>query len=212
MAYTDEETLRLYLLMYRHYCIEGRTELMLDEPFELPHIENSDFEYGLTGWECKPASEGSITRGYIDGFSLLSQRYWPIYKGDTFASMKRSAQGPNRISQKVKALEPGRLYTLKLIAADLTHIDQNEKPAMQVALDGVEVVEALSFSEVFTGGVKAPGFGANYGTMYRIVFRAKRNEADLTISDWATDQQPGGQPDQELVCNYVQVRPYHPAL
>jgi hypothetical protein len=209
--YTDEETLRLLLLMYRHYCIEGRTDPMLREPFELRHVRNPDFEYGLEGWELAPAEPGAITRGYIEGFSMLSQRYWPIYKGDTFVSMKRSARGPNRISQRVQGLVPGRLYTLKLVAADLKHLDSKDKLGMRVALEGAAIVQDLSFDTTFAAGAKVPGIAATNGTLYRVVFRATGPSARLTISDWAADNRPGGRGDQELVCNYVLVRPYHPA-
>ena len=209
--YTDEDTLRLLMLMYRHYCIEGKTSSMLNDPFELRHVRNPDFEFGLEGWDVAPAEAGAITQGYIDGFSLLSQRYWPTYKGDTFVSMKRSARGPNRIRQTIRHLTPGRLYTLKLIAADLKHLDRKEEPGMRVDLEGVEVAPDLSFHAVFNGGAKVSGFASTNGTLHRIVFRAKSSTATLSIVDWQSDERPGGYPDQELVCNYVLVRPYYPA-
>jgi glycosyl hydrolase family 2 len=210
----DEETLRLAMRMYRHYCIEGKTEPMLSDPFELPHVYNPDFEYGLDGWEVAPVNDDSISRGYIDGFSLVAGRYWPIYKGDTFVSMKRSDEGPNRVSQTIKALKPGALYTLKLHAADLQNLESDHKLGMDVVLEDVEIVDDLCFDTVF----RSSSFGRSrslkqheriFGTLHRIVFLAKQKTAKLTISDWNSEASPGGRPNQQLACNFVLVRPYH---
>jgi hypothetical protein len=40
------------------------------------------------------------------------------------------------------------------------------------------------------------------------VFRATATQARLTVSDWASDQDPGGPEDQELMFNFIEVQPY----
>ena len=40
------------------------------------------------------------------------------------------------------------------------------------------------------------------------VFRAQGETAQLSISDWASRDAPGGALGQEIMCNFVQVQPY----
>ncbi len=213
---TDEETLRLFHRMLRHYGIDGETRPYLDDPFESGHVENPDFEFGLKGWQPEAADGGSITTRYIEGFSLVPGRYWRTYKGDTFASMKRSAKGPNRLRQTIRNLEPGRTYSLKLYTTDLQNIEVEQKLGVTVGLDDVDSVDDVSFHVVYRSGMFREARGLEhhkqaFGNMHRIVFRAKGKTAMLTISDWASEKEPGGRDNQELTCNFVAVRPYYPA-
>jgi hypothetical protein len=106
-------------------------------------------------------------------------------------------------------LEPGKLYTFKLCAADLKHLDSDAPLGMAVELDGVDRLEDLSFATVFRGGTSIGDFKSVHATLYRLVFRARTETARLTLSDWQSADHPGGQTDQHLACNYVLVRPYH---
>jgi len=45
-------------------------------------------------------------------------------------------------------------------------------------------------------------------TYCRLVFRAKREEGKLTISDWPSATHPGEPAGQELVFNGLQIQPY----
>ena len=215
-AYADEETLRLEHLLFRHYCIEGNTEPMLDDPYELHHVRNPDFEDGLDGWEAEPATEGSIETRHMRGFSWLQGRYPRTGKGETFLWMKRHPERANRVRQTMRGLEPGRLYSVKLMAADLRHLDVEQPPGVSLELAGGEWLEPLCFRSVFRshnahavdtiGDVKQV-----YMTYHRRVFRANGATAELAISDWASAAAPGGFDDQELACNFVEVQPYHAA-
>jgi hypothetical protein len=40
------------------------------------------------------------------------------------------------------------------------------------------------------------------------VFRAKASTATLTISDWSSDEGPGGPVGQEISYNYLELQPY----
>src|SRR3981189_2884810 len=44
----DEETVRF--VVYRHYAIDGKTEMLTREPLFLTHIQNADFENGSESW------------------------------------------------------------------------------------------------------------------------------------------------------------------
>jgi hypothetical protein len=45
----DEETVRFVGKLYRHYAIEGKTEMLTKDPLFLTHIRNADFEKGIEG-------------------------------------------------------------------------------------------------------------------------------------------------------------------
>ena len=49
-----------------------------------------------------------------------------------------------------------------------------------------------------------------YFNFFRRVFRARSPVAELTISDWASQSDPGGPAGQELLCNFVEIEPYLP--
>jgi hypothetical protein len=40
------------------------------------------------------------------------------------------------------------------------------------------------------------------------VFRAAGETAELVISDWASDTEPGGEIGQELIFNFIEIQPY----
>ena len=117
----DEETVRFMGKLYRHYAIEGKTEMLTKDPLFLTHIRNADFEKGTEGWTLHPTEEGSIAAksfpryGRIEGrFMGLGRPADPEHIGDTFLWMKRSQTGPNTFSQTINDLQPGRLYSMKM--------------------------------------------------------------------------------------------------
>src|SRR6266487_838816 len=121
----DEETVRFVGKLYRHYAIEGKTEMLTRDPLFLTHIQNADFEKGTEGWTLHPAEDAAIAvkkfprYGRIEGrFMGLGRPADPEHIGDTFLWMKRSEKGPNTFSQTLKDLQPGRLYSMKMFSCD----------------------------------------------------------------------------------------------
>ena len=47
-----------------------------------------------------------------------------------------------------------------------------------------------------------------YVTYHRVVFRARGTTATLTISDWASETEPGGPIGRRLMHNFIEVQPY----
>ena len=47
-----------------------------------------------------------------------------------------------------------------------------------------------------------------YITYHRVVFRPQHSEAQLTISDWKHDTDPGGPIGRQLMYNFIEVQPY----
>lgn len=212
-SYTDEETVRWMGRLFRHYCIDGRGEMLSTDPLMLRHIENPDFEKGSAGWTVAEAEPGSIAAKRSPGFSWLEGRFPRTDQGDTVLWMKRSVRGPNSVSQAIKGLQPGRLYSLRMYSGDAKDLAVRQKHAVAVALHNVEVLAEKSFQHVF-----ANCYDHSYGPYNRdhrawmnyhwIIFRAKGEQATLRISDWATPKEPGGPLGQELITNFVEIQPY----
>ncbi len=206
----DDETLQWAYRLTRHYCIEGNTTLLSTDPYELKHLENPDFAKGLAGWTVKAAEEGSVAEDRLEGFSWVQGRYWRTNEGDAFLRMTRSAKGPNRVSQTVKGLEPGRLYSVKLVSTDLRNWEKEAAIGVRLDLEHVSLVENRSFRTVVrsrgAGQVEAcKGLSAVYLNYIRLVFRAKGTTALLTISDAS----PAGAENQVLACNFVELQPWY---
>jgi len=211
--YADEELLRWAHQLFRHYCIEGRRTRLTSDPYELSHLQNPDFAEGLEGWHTEEAEKGNIQIMTTPGYSWLQGRYPRTSYGDQFVCMRRSVKEANRISQLVKNLDPSRLYSLKLIAADRRHLGIKQELALSIDLKGAEIIDDQTFRFVYP---------SNYGhtldpydrdhpawfNFYRIVFRPKSESTLLTISDWQNPVKQGGPAGQEISCNFIEIQPF----
>ncbi|MAV34943.1 MAG: hypothetical protein CMJ59_05750 [Planctomycetaceae bacterium] len=207
-SYSDEETLRWICRLFRHYGIEGNTAPATDDPYESPHLANGDFADGTERWTISAAEPGGIRTARKPGLSALQTRYGSS-EGDTGLVTTRSAKGPNTIAQEINNLQPGRLYTFRLIACDYQDLSKREKPAVRVKLDGVDLFPDKSFAAVFPdASFVSIEQHKTWLTYHWVLFRAAGERARVTITDWATDDQPGGPIGQQLIFNYLQVHPY----
>jgi hypothetical protein len=216
----DEETVRFVGRLYRHYAIEGKTEMLTKDPLFLSHIRNGDFESGTEGWTLHPAEEGSIAvksfprYGRIEGrFMGLGRPADPEHIGDTFLWMKRSEKGPNTFSQTIQNLEPGRLYSMKMFSCDYNDLVnptpkkiEETKSTGTVILEDVEVDAERSFVEVYSS-TPEPKIPVCI-TYYWKVFRAKAVCAKLIVSDWPSEREPGSGFGQEQTFNFLEIQPY----
>jgi hypothetical protein len=220
-SYADEETVRWAARLYRHYGIEGKKSLLSDRygfRYKLEHITNPDFDEGTAGWTTAAAEDGGIRPGKMDGWSWLEGRWRRTTKGDNFLVMKRGGAGRSSVSQEIRNLEPGKLYSLKLISADYQDIaggvsDKNV-PELSIGLDDVKLVRSKCFDNPIESC-----YDHNLGSFNRDhrawmtyhwrVFRAKGRTARLTISDGAPDGKPLGPAGQEIMFNFVEVQPYY---
>jgi hypothetical protein len=218
----DEETVRFVGKLYRHYGIEGKTEMLTKDPLFLTHIQNADFEKGSEGWTLQPAEPESIDAKSFPRYGRIEGRYMglgrpadPEHIGDTFLWMKRSEKGPNTFSQTIKNLEPGRLYSMKLFTCDYQDLVNPKKKTQeeanqfigQVTLEGVDVDAKRSFAEMYASGPE-PRIPV-WITYHWKVFRAQGPTARLTVSDWPGDQEPKTPFGQEQTFNFVEIQPYH---
>lgn len=212
-AYADEESLRFAHKLFRHYCIEGNTTRFSDDPYDLEHIENPDFNNGLDAWQVQPAREGSIKQDSMTGFSWLEGRYPRTKTGDTFCVFTRSDDAPNAIRQTIRALRPGRLYSVKLISANPDALDQQQVLPLWVRVDGAECLNEFAFQHPFAScyshvvGPYTSEHPAQFN-FHRVVFRATSETAELVITDWPDDAGSVGPTGQRLAFNFVEVQPF----
>ena len=203
-TYCDEEYLRWCAKLFRHYCIEGSTERLTNDPYELKHIRNPDFDQNLEGWTVQAGAPDSIQTKKIKGYGWFQGRYPRSEEGDTFLWMKRNAGKPNVISQQIRNLEPGRFYSVKMYSADLKNISKWQIHQISLEVEGAEPVLGEEIKDAFSSVHPIEKFGKAdcYFNYHRIVFKATSNTARLIISDEAA---PVG---QELTLNFIEVEPY----
>ncbi len=219
-GYADEESVRWAARLIRHYCIEGNTEPLTRDPYVLTHLQNPDFANGLEGWNVEPAEEGSVSTGVMTaegpmtGYGFLEGRLADRHEGDKFLLMRRSAERPNVVWQTMRDLEPGRLYSLKMYTGDYRDLATEQRHAVSIQLEGVEVLPEKSFQHVFPSCYSHiwGGYSREHPAWMNFhwrVFRATGEQAVIRISDWGSDTDPGGPIGQELMCNFVEVQPYY---
>jgi hypothetical protein len=212
-SYADEEIVRWAHRLFRHYCIEGSRERFTDDPYILPHLLDPDFEQGVSHWTSEPAEEGSIETGSMEGFSWLQGRYPETTRGDTYLVMKRSGKGPNRVSQTIEELDPGRLYSVKLISAAIDDLHEKQDLGIRIEIEGADIRTDLSFKECFPSNyahergeyTRERPAHFNY---HRVVFQPKAETAELTLSDWKSESEPGATVGQRIALNFVEAQPF----
>ena len=212
-SYCDEETLRWVAKLFRHYGIEGRTDRVTDEPYDMTHLLNGDFARGSESWALRPAADGSLRVDRHPGFGWLQGRYPRTAEGDTVVVTTRSSEAPNTFSQTLKDLVAGRLYSFRMFTADFQDMSRKERHAVSIRLDGVELLPERCFTHEIANCYShdhGPYNRSNKAWMnyHWRVFRAKGTSATLTVSDWADGDAPGGRIGQELMHNYCVVQPY----
>ena len=215
-SYTDEEILRWVCNLLRHYGIEGETRPATRDPYESPHFSNGDFVDGTHGWNIAPAEPDGVRTVLKRGLSLLQTRYGSS-EGETGLVTVRSAKEPNMITREITDLQPGRLYTFRMLTCDYEDMSREEKHDVSVKLENVSLIPDKSFCHLFhnPGWGNFPPYDAQKNKAWMnyhwYLFRAQGKTARMTITDWAGDNEPGGRIGQELMFNYIQVHPYYPA-
>jgi hypothetical protein len=218
-GFADEETVRWIARLYRHYCIEGRTEPLAKDPYELTHILNPDFSRGTEAWAIYPADPESVSVRTHCGYSWLQGRFPRTSQGDSFLWMKRSKKKPNAFVQTIRNLTPGRRYSMKMITGDYQDLvwerSRKETHTLSIGMEGARMLSgsrsAFQFPFPSGGGQWLGKFkmGYSYWMNYHWrVFEAESETAILTVSDWGEKKKPGGPIGQELICNFLEIQPY----
>ena len=213
VSYADEEAVRWMGRLFRHYVLEGQTT-PLSTTYHYEYrpeiIQNADFDNGLMGWSVQEVEAGAVTAGTFNRIGFHQGRRM-LHRGNHFLLTKRSSSGPNRVTQTIKNLRAGELYSAKMLVCDYQALLQDmnwtrsaNATNARLTIDGVELMPEKSFvSDV--GSERGP----QVFSYHRLVFRAKDATATLTISDWpGDDSSTSATVGQQLAINFVEVLPY----
>ncbi len=214
-SYADEESIRWLHHLFRYYGIQGNTLPRCRDPHDLTHMPNGDFAQRTSGWAIEPAEEDSVRVARQEGLGWLQGRYPRTSEGDTGLLMIRSDKRPNTLSQRIKDLEPGRLYSFRMFCSDYDDMSKPELHAVSVTLEGVELIQKKCFNHMghncysHAHGPFDRENRAWFNYVWR-VFRAKAPTATVTVTDWKSLSEPGGKVGQRLIYNFACVQPYFP--
>ena len=210
--HTDDDVARWLAKAVRHYCIEGATDDLAERwGFRyLPGIvRNADFAEGLKGWRV----EGDVKPFRHEGYGkVLGRKKAAPGVGDDVALFTRGDR-PNRLSQRLTGLTPGRYYHIHFVAADMADVKtplavtNGTFLARGVISDGGEAVPELCGVHVPNG--RLSGRKVPYLVSMMMVFKATAAEATYTITDWRSDAEPGAEKGRQTMVNYVNARPYY---
>ncbi|MEX2306887.1 MAG: hypothetical protein WD738_04815 [Pirellulales bacterium] len=211
-GYANEQTLRWIGRLYRHYCIEGRTDRLSNEPYLLNHLHNSDFAEGTTDWKIQPAESGTITTRKVPHLGEWQGRFNAAGVGDNCLVMTRSDAGPNQVQQRIRNLQPGRVYTLVMYSFDLNqgraiygNPTFDDVTGIRIDIDNVESTAAGCYDHHFRSIHHQEPMFFNYHVRR---FRATAGDAALTIADWANPNDRRGNVRRNTGINFIEVRPY----
>ena len=206
--YGDNEMHRWSMALLRHYCIEGRTDMLSDQyGFKyIPGIlQNGDFRGSFDYWNVS----GNVRLDEAPGLGAKSQRRWGGTDGigDTFAAFSKNEGVVGKVTQTVKGLVPGRMYCLQAATFDVKDLKAERiaprKFNLSVAVSGVETIPSLSWIHVDQRtklSTKASGARIN---LHHIVFKATSPEAIVSIDDSTAA------PGEELGVNAVSLNPFY---
>ena len=214
----EEEVSRWLAKTMRYYCLEGGTEdLSAKYGFTLlpGFVRNCDFACGLAEWTVSPAEPGGVTAQKVEryGCDVQGRKKVPSGTGDGLAVFKSSGKGPNRISQRLSGLTPGRLYSLMYCTVDYDDLldRKGAEPtlaALCASMEGGTEEKSLAFvHRVHNGGAKFKTTRLQL-VVHRQVFRADAAEATLTFADRAFDG-TADKPGTRRGLNYIIFRPYY---
>ncbi len=100
--------------LYRHYCCDGNTEMLSKQygfTYELPYLQNGDFNYGLNGYRVK----GEATVETLPGFSKNSMAF---FRGDGHADAVAVLSPGTTLETTAVKLDPNCSYKLEFVTAD----------------------------------------------------------------------------------------------
>jgi len=186
LHYLDEEGVRWYGALYRHYLIEGSNERLAPWPYKLDHLTNPGFEAGADAW--KLTADAEVTDRKTAFGDLAKSNYAPVPEGN---SVLRTAPGAG-FSQTIRNLKPGQAYALKLYSTDA--VWSKAAIAADIQITDGELLPDWSERRIWT-----MSDGKLFWNMDRRVFRATSATAELSITSKAT---------MPVFWDFVQVEPF----
>ena len=204
--YADHEFYRWSMALVRHYCVEGRTDMLSGKygyRYLPGHLMNGDFRDGLSGWKLE--GDG-VSSAKIKGLGEnLERRWYANGIGDDIALFAKQPGKTARLYQEATGLVPGRLYCLQGCVFDAKAAREGCSAgyaALDLTIDAVEIDTKQTWRHVDKRVTKSKPIAVV--NLIHTVFRATGSEATISISNAAA---PDG---SELGANFISLSPYYP--
>jgi len=169
-------------------------------------VQDGAFANGLAAWQAKGSVSARTIKGW--GRKALTARHSPQLC-DTVCVFRREAKGRNELSQTLKNLTPGKLYSLRYAIGSVAafegkgKVESPKSLAFSAKLDDVSVIDEGLPLHKYDDAESSSSF-ASYRT---IVFRAKGETAKVVFSDGAVSS--GAPAGEELALGAISVAPYY---
>ena len=211
---SDEEMLRFFAALVRHYCIEGKTTLFSAQygyKLNPGHLKDGDFREEFKYWKACAASENSLKAHKISGYGKNFQGRQSrdiAGVGDTCALFTATGNKANILSQKITGLQKGKLYSIVFTTADPEDIAKPKLKRLPFVfkseLKGVKIIPEYSYDIRVPERWDKKNIKRKSRDIHtrKIVFKAEKETAEIIFSD------AGAPAGQKRVLNFVSVRPY----
>jgi len=211
---SDEEMLRFFAALVRHYCIEGKTTLFSSQygyKLNPGHLKDGDFREEFKYWKACAASENSLKAHKISGYgkNFQGRQSRDIASvGDTCALFTATGNKANILSQKITGLQKGKLYSIVFTTADPEDIAKPKLKRLPFVfkseLKGVKIIPEYSYDIRVPERWDKKNIKRKSRDIHtrKIVFKAEKETAEIIFSD------AGAPAGQKRVLNFVSVRPY----
>ncbi|HWL51672.1 MAG TPA: hypothetical protein VNQ90_04510 [Chthoniobacteraceae bacterium] len=214
--YMDDDILRWYARLVRHYLIEGHTTRLGSDPLYLTHLQNPGFEQEGKGWELQPGAGGNIGLFDVASLPFTKSPYSAVPEGKRMLLTRRGPKEPNRITQTIRDLQPGRVYHVNVYALDVRDPARKELLPLSVNVRGAERLNATDRThearsaknppkkgpedDAFIFTVDTPRHRLTWHHFHRL-FKATSTTALLELSD------EGAQEGAEIAWDFIELAP-----
>ena len=205
--YSDNEIVRWTGRLFRHYAIEGNTEMLSPKygfTYNVNIVKNADFEKGLAGWKV----EGTVKPGHTPTYGRAIEKRWaaPNGIGDYYAILERGSQ-PNVISQKMQGIKSGKYYKIQYITSDAEDVlmQKNGRPgdlSIDCEIEGAEFVPKETVKYRATGPFRKIDKNMFKVNLDCRVFKATQDDPVIRFTDKAV------KPGRKTALNYIYITPF----
>ncbi|MBR4675952.1 MAG: hypothetical protein IKP00_15950 [Victivallales bacterium] len=192
--YADEDVNLWTQELFRHYCCDGNTEMLSKQygfTYELPYLQNGDFNDGLNGYRVKGEATVEELRGFSDGCMSF-------FQGDHHADAAAVLSPGTTLETTAVQLDPNCSYKLEYVTADYKDVKQRvyapKNIPVSLELSDVEILAQHDLVNV----VKE---SSNPRIHYHFVhFRPKKTTMPLVFTC-------DGNQDRKCVLTFVKIEP-----
>lgn len=209
--YAEEEHHRWIFKVFRHYCIEGKTNSLADEygyKYLPGTIVNCNFDDGLNGWQ----TNGNVSHARMPSFGNSNMGMLGAGKlNECLAVLAKNENGaPSRIMQTIRNLVPGRKYCLQFVTCDTKDVKSRSHNPRRYGIEALleegkaKIHKDLSwvFVDERTKGRFSEMDKVGRINLHHCVFTPNDKSLSLTFDNAAA------LPGEELGVTFVTVNPF----